>query len=324
MSECIAKTDDIVCKDEIVTFNKKQLKKLKSKLIRKMKFKDLPISVHLEDCSCKRKQHIIFDVNKPALANCIVLHDAMQTIADNEKEIDFDFIRETTHSRVCVLAEEECQNGFVLYSGSLQRMSNCMSYFNSILKSVERSSAEKDLAHSVCILSTGALYDESKFRSDFLADFNRMWYPFEILDEEVLNFKFSGTVQGFKQSFKGHLGEDLETDERYHLFVVWRVLNEDGSLKRFRLSIPGGKRNLPESSWQCAVRECYEETGIIINPETKDVDIRLQVDSLKLKSDCVEKEPETKKSTFEDTRHDTKFKVVDEINALSVKVYLLN
>jgi len=56
----------------------------------------------------------------------------------------------------------------------------------------------------------------------------------------------------------------LKKDCSYLLAIVFRDENKDGSIS-FEIDLPGGKRHLGETSFQCAIRETYEETSLLID-----------------------------------------------------------
>eukprot|EP00977_Amphora_coffeiformis_P021017 scaffold8728_cov164-Amphora_coffeaeformis.AAC.2 len=103
-----------------------------------------------------------------------------------------------------------------------------------------------DHAHSICTVSVAALKNHVKNK--------------KVLMEELQRQGVEGLSPHTKIKLGHHLKVSLESLEHEYILVM---VFDDKTF--FSLDLPGGKRQLGEGSWECAVRETEEETSLKID-----------------------------------------------------------
>eukprot|EP01029_Cantina_marsupialis_P012152 TRINITY_DN2682_c2_g1_i1.p1 TRINITY_DN2682_c2_g1~~TRINITY_DN2682_c2_g1_i1.p1 ORF type:complete len:355 (-),score=74.93 TRINITY_DN2682_c2_g1_i1:183-1247(-) len=255
------------------------------------------VDVHMKKCTCKARresEHPFIELKRPALQDGKEWRKNIY-----EFHPDHDKNRVKMLSRCCVLEEPDCANGFMLFSGKRDILIKLMD--TEITKSwenVPEDKAHSDLANVLCIFPTNAVAlasEKSKVLDDLVyrnRGSNRHDEAIEAAKREVASAvadmftshhcfsKYSrgltiplesiwknATLDGqvgncwkqFKEwNVKEKLNAEIE-EETFHLLVGWEK-DEDGETF-VNFGIPGGKRLIHENSWDCAVRECEEETG---------------------------------------------------------------
>lgn len=151
---------------------------------------------------------------------------------------------------LCMLTGDH-PNGFVCITADTAEAVNRardMAWHERTAKLQRGEALHSDHAHFVCTLSKAALqsYRQSRTHKQALMD--------ELMDQGLKRLT-TDTKLELGHHLKAILGE-LE-----HEFLLVMVYDDKTS---FALDVPGGKRQLGEGSWECAVRETSEETSLLV------------------------------------------------------------
>eukprot|EP01029_Cantina_marsupialis_P002823 TRINITY_DN1271_c0_g1_i1.p1 TRINITY_DN1271_c0_g1~~TRINITY_DN1271_c0_g1_i1.p1 ORF type:complete len:332 (+),score=75.34 TRINITY_DN1271_c0_g1_i1:47-1042(+) len=288
-------------KDEVLSVLREKMKKKENQ----------DLALHKKGCHCSKissyteSRELVLEINHDDFRS---LKNQIVSICE-EENWDTDYIFKSIWSKSCIL-EEYSKNGFILFSGDLDKMHKALDSFKTILSERETSIIEKDIATKVCILSTKAFkepeprFEESRSARDPSDDGNlyddealyneacdevlydealrdELLYDKPLCDEAFYDLKHinkmnSDEMEELELDFQlfGCLSQLCEFNEEHHpgekqYHVCF--ITKDNEIK-----IPGGSRQILESSVECAVRECFEKIGIKFEVEDgkpKSVDV---------------------------------------------------
>jgi len=224
--------------------------------------------VHLPGCKCGKVKRIVWPTHGPPMDAFWVLKDTSSTDAifcggsaasyktdpltceETLRDVVFANDQAPPFKISCALCMlQDHPNGFVCITADVAKVvdrARDMARRERTLKLERGQALHSDHAHSMCTVSISALKNRVKNS--------------HLLMEELQKQGVEGLSVHTKFKLGHHLKVILESLEHKYIFVM--VFDDKTSIS---LDLPGGKRQLGEESWDCAVRETEEETSLKID-----------------------------------------------------------